>query len=47
MFSVRVCVLFIYTISISWEELSLIESNQQIYNFYKWIISEKQKHFEK
>ena len=38
---VCVCVLFIYTISISiiicvsLEELSLIASNQQIYDFYK------------
>ena len=35
---VHVCCLFIYTISVSilcvwWEELSLIESNQQIYTF--------------
>ena len=36
---VCVCVLFIYTISIriiyvSQEEISLIDSNQQIYDFY-------------
>ena len=44
-----VCVLFIYTISISiirvsWEESSLVTSNQQIYDFYKWIIFEKKRH---
>ena len=51
---VCVCVydLFIYTISISiiWvlqEETSLIASNQQIYNFYKWIIFEKKRHYGK
>ena len=47
---VCVCVLFIYTISISipcisWEELSLMESNQQIYDFYKWVVFEKQRQF--
>ena len=43
-----VCVLFIYTISISIicvseGELSLIASNEQIYNFCKWVIFEKKK----
>ena len=38
-FDVPLCVLFIYTISISivcvsWEEITLIESNQKIYDFY-------------
>ena len=47
---VVVCVLLIYTISltilcVSWEEFSLIESNQQIYDFYKSVIFEKQRHF--
>ena len=47
-----VCVLFIYTISISIlcvsrEEGSLTESNQQIYDFYKWVIFEKQRHCRK
>ena len=46
---VCVCVLFIYTISISvncvsLEELSLIASNQQIYDFYKLAIFEKKIH---
>ena len=46
---VCVCVLFIYTISISiicvsLEELSFIESNQHIYDFYKWVIFEKKRH---
>ena len=46
---VCMCVLFIYTISISiiyvsQEEPSLIASNQQIYDFYKWIIFEKKRH---
>ena len=46
---VCLCVLFIYTISISiicvsQEEPSLIASNQQINDFYKWIIFEKKKH---
>ena len=41
-----VCVLFIYTISISIicvskDELSLAASNQQIYDFYKWIFEKK------
>ena len=53
MFGVCVCVcvffLFIYTISISiiclsLEELSLIASNQQIYDFYKWAIFEEKRH---
>ena len=40
---VCVCVLLIYTISISilcvsQEGFRLVESNQQIYNFYKWVI---------
>ena len=40
---VCVCVLFIYTISISiicasQEELSLIASNEQIYDFHNWVI---------
>ena len=43
---VCVCVVFIYTISISiicvsQEEHSLIVPNQQIYDFYKWIIFEE------
>ena len=46
---VCVCVLFIYTISISiicvsQEKPSLIASNQQIYDIYKWIIFEKKRH---
>ena len=46
------CVLLIYTISISiicvsQEEPSLIASNQQIYDFEKWIIYEKKRHGEK
>ena len=46
---VHVCCLFIYTISVSilcvwWEELSLIESNQQIYTFCKRLFFEKQRH---
>ena len=48
----RVCILFICTISISifcvsQEELSLIASNQQIYDFYKWVIFEKKIHWGK
>ena len=44
-----VCVLFIYTVSISiicvsQEEPNLIASNQQMYDFYKWIIFEKESH---
>ena len=49
---VYVCVLFIYTISISvicvsQEETDLIASNQQIYDFYKLIIEifEKYRHW--
>ena len=43
---VSVCVLFIYTISITiicvlQKELGLAASNQQIYDFYKWVIFEK------
>ena len=43
------CVLFIYTISISiicasLEEPSLIASNQQIYDCYNWIIFQKKRH---
>ena len=43
-----VCVLFVYTISISiicvsQEEPSLIAPNQQMYDFYKRIIFEKKK----
>ena len=46
---VFVCVLFIYTISISiicvlQKEPSLVASNQQIYDFFKWIIFEKRRH---
>ena len=47
-----VCVfLFKYTIStsiicVSLKELTLIASNQQIYDFYKWEILEKKKHCE-
>ena len=46
---VCVCVFFIYTIYISiiyvaQEERSLIASNQQISDFYKWIIFEKKSH---
>ena len=45
MFGVCVCVLLIYSISIStlcvsWEERSLNETNQQICSFYKWVIFE-------
>ena len=45
-------VLFIYTISISiicvsQEKPSLIVSNQQIYDFYKYIIFEKKRHYGK
>ena len=45
-----VCVLFIYTISlsihcVSREGLTLLESNQQICDFYKWVIFKKQSHF--
>ena len=51
-FGVQVCVLFIYTISISivcvsQEELNLIESNQHIYGFFKWAIFKKQRHLER
>ena len=50
MFGVHACVFFLYTIYISilcvsQEELSLIESNQQIYDFR--VISEKQRHYAK
>ena len=46
---VCVCVLFIYIIPISiicvWQEKpSLIASNQQICDFYKWVIFEKKNH---
>ena len=46
------CALFTYTISISiicvsQEEPSLIMSNQQIYDFYKWIIFEMKRHCKK
>ena len=46
---VRLCVLFIYTISISiicvsQEEPSLIACNQQICDFYNWIIFDKKRH---
>ena len=45
---VHLCCLFIYTISVSilcvrWEELRLIESNQQIYAFCKRLFFEKQR----
>ena len=51
-FRVQVCVLFIYTISISivcvsQEKLNLIESNQHIYGFFKWAIFKKQRHLER
>ena len=41
----------IYTISIGilcvlWEGHSLLESNQEIYDFCKWLIFEKQRHFD-
>ena len=47
---VCVCVLFIYTIFISvicvsQEERRLIAFNVQIYDFYKWVISTKKKHW--
>ena len=50
-FGVCVCVcffFFIYTISISLlcisqKEFSFTESNQQTYDFYKWVIFEKQR----
>ena len=46
---VCVCVLFIYTTSIIiicvWQEdPSFIASNQQTYDFYKWIIFEKKRY---
>ena len=46
---VCICVLFIYTTSISiicvsQEEPCLIASNQQIHDFYKWIIFGKKRH---
>ena len=44
-------VFLIYTISqshsmlcVSWEEPNFTESNQQIYDFYKSVISKKQRH---
>ena len=45
-FGVCMCVRFFYNISISIicvskDKLSLIESNQQIYDFYKWIFEKK------
>ena len=49
---VLICILFIYTISISYvcvsgEELTLIESNHQIYDFSKLVMFKKRKHYEK
>ena len=46
---VCVCVLFVNTISISVfcvsrEEVSLIESNQQMYDLRKWVILENKRH---
>ena len=46
-----VCVLLIYTISTItlcvWQEgLSVVECNQQMYDFCKWVIFEKQRHCE-
>ena len=44
------CVCFVYLhqflqiVCVSQEEFTLIESNQQIYDFYKRVIFEKQKH---
>ena len=48
-FGLWVCILFIYNVStsiicVSVEELTLIESNQQICDFYKWVIFKKQRH---
>ena len=31
-------------VGVSQEELSFITSNQQIYDFYKWVIFEKKRH---
>ena len=52
-FGVSACVYFVYLhhfyqyFCVSHEELSLIASNQQICDFYKWIIFEKKIHWGK
>ena len=40
-----VCIIFISVICVSQEELSLIASNVEIYNFYKWVIFKKKRHW--